>query len=819
MRKAFLLFCSFLFSATIIAQSYELKSTGEIYSDLQKLHKGMRVLYLAAHPDDENTRLISWLENSENIETAYLSLTRGQGGQNLIGDEKGDGLGVIRTYELLEARKIDGGEQFFTRAVDFGYSKSAEESFEKWGEQEVLADVVYVIRKFRPHIIVTRFPPTRAAGHGHHEASAILAEKAFEMAADSKAFPKQLKQVQPWKVTALYHNASSWWDKSLDDLTEAQLEEKQLHRMDVGVFNEVKGLGINEIASLARSKHRCQAFGTMRDRGERIEYLRLVKGDWKPSFPDDYSGMWELSPAHQGALQKVIDGFDFTDRAKNIALLEEHFASKIAQRNVWAKGNDMAQIIKAYQQILNDLTGVRVEASAPKDPVIFGDSYPVDFEAYNSSAQSVELRFSEVYGDTAFTLEAGKRVNWTRFFQSPNDVSNPYWLREPHTDLYSVIDPALFGLPFLEDERVEYSVRSGQNVIKASTVLHRKWNDRSYGEFTEPMAFVPYAHLNPERPSLIVPVGQKAEVKLLVKASKGITKQTLRAIVPSGWTIDVKEVMVTLSAGQAKEFSFMIQAEAGAEPATLGFKLKGENESVGHSAEWIRYDHIPEIVIHRLSTVKLVPVNLPAVSGRVLYIDGSGDEVDEALDLMGYEVDKRSLSGLTLEQLKSYKAVVLGIRSLNRNEELASYYSLLLDYAANGGNLIVQYNTTYDLKVKDFGPYPISLSRKRVTEEGAEAKILVAEHPVFNAPNKIGSADFDGWVQERGLYFAGEWDAKYTPLIAWHDKGEEDVKGGLLVASTGSGSFFYTGISFFRELPAGVPGAYRLLMNMIEYQN
>ncbi len=815
MRKASLLVCSLFLSFGILAQDYELKSTTQIYSDLQKLHQGMRVLYLAAHPDDENTRLISWLENAQNIETAYLSLTRGQGGQNLIGDEKGDALGVIRTYELLEARNIDGGEQFFTRAVDFGYSKSATESFEKWGREEVMADVVYVIRKFRPHVIVTRFPPSRAAGHGHHEASAILAEEAFDLAADPEAFPEQLTMVQPWQVTALYHNASSWWDKSLDEMTPEQLAEKKHHKVNIGVFNELKGLGINEIASLARSKHRCQAFGTRRDRGERFEYLHLIKGEWKANFPDDYKGVWAMSPEHQTALGEVIEGYDFTDRSKNLQLLEEKFGPKLAQRNVWAEGADMKYVMDAYRSLQLDLLGLRVEASIGKEPVVINDSYTINYEAFNSGLEPISLRFQ----DTLFTVQPGKRVNWAGKQKAPGDASNPYWLRQPHGNLYTVMDPELQGLPYLPDEAVEFAITAGPRKMQGQAVLHRKWIDRSYGEFTQPLAFVPYAHINPERASMVVPVGQETEVKVRVKAFKDIDGQKLRAILPSGWTAPETEAMVTLKKGQEQEFSFMLTPGKSATAKPMSFILQGDKESAAFSAQWIQYDHIPEHIIHRVSSVKLVPVDLPAVSGKILYIEGSGDEVDDALELMGYEVDKRSLSGMTKDQLMEYKAVILGIRALNRNEELVSYHSLLLDYAAAGGNLITQYNTTYGLKVEDFGPYPISLSRKRVTEEDSKVKLLDTKHKVLSKPNKITEKDFEGWVQERGLYFAGTWDEKnYMPLIAWHDKGEENLEGGLLVAKTGSGSFFYTGISFFRELPAGVPGAYRLLMNMIEYK-
>lgn len=820
MRRAFTLCMSLLIGSLVMAQDHELKSTTEVYKDLAKLERGLRVLYLAAHPDDENTRLISWLENSQHIETAYLSLTRGQGGQNLIGDEKGDGLGVIRTYELLEARKVDGGEQFFTRAVDFGYSKSATESFAKWGREEVLSDVIYVIRKFRPHVIITRFPPTRRAGHGHHEASAILAEEAFEKAGMGDVFPEQFEQVQPWRPMTLYFNSSSWWRQELDTMTVEQLRAEKIHRVNIGEFDPLTGLGINEIASLARSKHRCQAFGTSRDRGERFEYLQLVKGDWTDDLFESMKGMWYRAPEHKAAIRSVIDAYDFTDPAANLASVNQLIIPKISQRSLWAEDKDIAIVREQLDAIRQNLLGVRLEVYADKEPVVAGEDYPVTVEAYNAGKESAEIRFKHTLIDTSFTLEPGKRITWKEELRSMEESSCPYWLRKPHGDLYVFGSKEERGLAQLIDEQIPFTVKAAGDVMKGSTTVHRRWRDRSIGEIEQPMLFVPALTVTPSIKSMVIPVGQEMQFEIEI-----VSHQSMKNCTPGfqsipGWEIEIVDGGAkALTTGQAARLTVKVKPGADAKAADLMLAVGTPNGKADQMVTNITYDHIPNKVIHEPAKVRLVPLNLDVPGGKVLYIEGSGDEVDEAMELIGYEVDRRSLSGITVDDLQSYKAVVTGIRAYNRNDDLKAYHPVLMNYVQQGGNMIVMYNTTYDLKLEQIGPYPLQLSRERVTEEGAKANLLKAKHPVFNTPNAISQADFDGWVQERGLYFAGEWDKKYTPLIAWRDSGEEeDAQGGLLVSDYGSGHYFYTGISFFRELPAGVPGAYRLFVNMIEYQ-
>ena len=812
------LLLSMAFNAS--AQDYELKSTVDIYKDIQELQKGVRVLYLAAHPDDENTRLISWLENDQHIETAYLSLTRGQGGQNLIGDEKGDGLGVIRSYELLEARKIDGGEQFFTRAIDFGYSKSAEESFEFWGKEEVLHDVVYVIRKFRPHMIITRFPPTSRAGHGHHEASAILAEEAFDLAADPSAFPEQLTTLQPWQPEYLYHNTSSWWDKSLDDLDDAGLKERNMLRVDVGVYNDLLGYSMNEIASLARSKHRCQAFGTMRARGSQLEYLSLVKGEWTDTPFEDVQGIWKQSPGHAAALAKVVSEFNFTDRNANFENLKKNFYPMMAQRNMWAEAQDMYIVIQRINNLKSDLSGIRVEVSAGQEGVVVGSEYEVTVDVFNSSATDQTVEFKHSVIDTSVTLKSNESVTWIDSFKASNESSNPFWLANDHDGwLYGIDKNNEIGLPYKSDEIIEYLIKVDNQFVKGQSTMHRKWNDRSIGGITQPMLFVNTASINPKAKALVVPKGAQSSIDVEVLAHKDLVNVALNIKLPEGWSLDQTMENFDLKNGQRKVFSLTLSPSESAIEGAVEFSMNVDGKMISQSSSVIAYDHIPKNTIHTKASVKLVPLDLKVTpNAKVLYVDGSGDEVDEALIQMGYDVESRDLGGLTLTDLAEFKAIVVGIRAFNVNQDLASNMDMLNAYAMGGGNVIVQYNTTYGLKVDQIGPFKLDLGRSRVTDEYSEVKILDAKHPVLTTPNAISPEDWNGWVQERGLYFASEWDKAYKPLISWNDKGEDPAEGGLLVAKYGKGSFTYTGISFFRELPAGVSGAYRLFANLIEYQ-
>ncbi len=800
------------------SQDHELKSTVEVYQDLQELQRGLRVLYLAAHPDDENTRLISWLENDQHIRTAYLSLTRGQGGQNLIGDEKGDALGVIRTHELLEARKVDGGEQFFTRAIDFGYSKSAEESFEFWGRDEILHDVVYVIRQYRPHVIIARFPPTRRAGHGHHEASAILAEEAFVLASDPGAYPDQVAKMGTWSTTALYHNSSSWWDKTLDEMTEEELAAKKIHRINIGVHNDLLGLGINEIASLARSKHRCQAFGTPRRRGVQSEYLTLVKGEWTDDFPVGLQGVWSQSPSHAEGIQRMIDAYEFTDRAKNRELMHQYITPLLAQRSMWAESRDMRYVQETVAEISRQLTGIRVEAYSDEAPSVLGSSYPVRIEVYNAGNEINKIKIGAPV-DTSFEIGPSEMVELEAQMNAPDQASSPFWLRNPDEGwLYGIDKEKEIGVPYKEEVSLGYVISGKGMPINATTTVHRRWNDRSVGEIEEPLAFVPFVTLTPTVTSKVVRPGDEVELDVVLRAFESVNGLSVKVETGEGVELVEGDWPAEMAKGQERTVRLKFKINDLSSLSTVSFSATAEGRASDQAQLVIDYPHIPQQFIHTKASVNLQPLDLEFTKGKkILYVEGSGDEVDDLLEELGYTVYRTPLNELAPCELSGMDAIITGIRAFNRNEELAANMQVINEYVKQGGKLIMQYNTTYDLKVEQMGPYPLSLSRDRVTDENASVKLLKPKHPAFTTPNKMGDEDWNGWVQERGLYFAGEWDKAFEPLISWSDKGESAVNGGLVVADYGSGHVVYTGISFFRQLPAGVQGAYKLLVNLIEF--
>lgn len=799
------------------AQDYELKSTAQIYGDLLKLERGMRVLYIAAHPDDENTRLIAWLENSQHIETAYLSLTRGEGGQNLIGDEQGDALGVLRTYELLEARKIDGGEQMFTRAIDFGYSKSAEESFRFWGKDELLADVVLAIRTFRPQVIVTRFPPDRNAGHGHHEASALLAAEAFDLAADPKAFADQLTVCEPWQATVLYQNTSSWWRKELDAKTDAELSAGKIHKLNIGVFDPISALGVNEIAAMARSKHRCQAFGTPRSRGAQFEYLQFVKGKWSPSLFNDIETDWKQSPEHRQAIKEVVNLYSFTDPDKNIGLWKEYVAPKLMQRSMWAEAADMKGIQQKANNISQQLMAVRVEAFADKDPVVLGAEYGITIQVYNGGTKAVNVKFSQSEIDTAVSVEPGAQVEFKRTLKAPDEPNQPFWLAGKNGNLYSHKDLKLRTLAKTKNHEITYVIE-GALRANGATELHRRWNDRSVGEITQPMLFVPQVSVDLSTAELLVP--KNASVPYSITLTANADLEAVQLSIGSGGGNSQPEIAIgPMKKGQVITKELNVQYDSSKASREMKFTAKSATASNATGMQVIKYEHVPELALFEPAIIQVKTLEIAPASGKILYIEGSGDKVDEALESIGYTVDRKNIRDLSIEQMREYKAVITGVRAFNTNDDLSANQNKLFEYAEQGGNVVVQYNTTFDLKVKQVAPYELKIGRSRVTEEDAEATALVKNHAVFNTPNVIGKSDWEGWVQERGLYFAESWDSvQFTPLITWNDQGEEPQKGGLLLAKHGKGSYFYTGISFFRELPAGVPGAYRLLVNMIEYK-
>ncbi|MCW5899333.1 MAG: PIG-L family deacetylase [Flavobacteriales bacterium] len=801
----------------------------EILHRMQKLNVLGSVLYIVAHPDDENTRLIAWLANGKKVRTGNLSLTRGDGGQNLIGPELGDALGIIRTQELMEARRIDGGEQFFTRAVDFGYSKTAAESFDKWGKQEVLSDVVRVIRMFRPDVIITRFAPDRSAGHGHHEASAILAEEAFDLAGDPKAFPEQLEQgLEPWQPRRLFFNGSTWWKKDLADIAKS---DPDWFSVDVGGYDPLLGLSYTEIAGRSRSMHKSQGFGAAETRGESLEYLKLIKGD-RPKTKDIFEGIdmtWGRvgRPEIARSITEMMSAFDLKDPSKSIAALE-----RIRQAVDRPKNSKLERKVSLQlEELLRVCSGMVVESLLPSGTIAGGDATTYDLQAVDRGGLGYEVR-NIVVGFREPDRQPVTVPPWGKVERKMSDPRTldvpdmPYWLDLSHGDLHVPTDAAYIGMPILPGNlygQMDIVIPGAAPIRSGLSPMH-KWVDRVAGERIRPVYVTPVASVIPKSDVLIATGGTQSitvEVEALTDSLTGQLNVTL----PEGWgtTKDLKLVHIA-KRNERQGFTFQLMPSANAKGGPVKFEFSGPKGKADRTLHEIDYPHIMPQVYYTPAEVKLVPLDVKSTAKRVGYVKGAGDEVPQAMEQLGVVVEFIEPASAKLEELKKYDAIVTGIRAYNATKGMKELHPLLLRYVEEGGTLIVQYNTTprffsgasdFQIDPATLGPHPFTIGRGRVTVEEAPPTFLDPKHALLNTPNTITAADFEGWVQERGLYFATDFGTHYTPLIAWNDPGEEPLNGALIVADHGKGRFIYTGISFFRQLPAGVPGAYRLFANLI----
>jgi len=804
-------------------------NAAEILHKMQKLQVLGSVLYIVAHPDDENTRLIAWLANGKKVRTGNLSLTRGDGGQNLIGPELGDALGIIRTQELMEARRIDGGEQFFTRAVDFGYSKNAAESFEKWGKQEVLSDVVRVIRTFRPDVIITRFPPTREAGHGHHEASAILAAEAFDLASDPKAFPEQLKEgLEVWQPRRLFFNGSTWWKKDLADIVK---NNPDWFSVDVGGYDPLLGLSYTEIAGRSRSMHKSQGFGAAETRGESLDYLHFEKGD-KPKTKDIFEGIdltWGAIPGGasvQRELDGMISAFQPAFPQKSLFLLYNltrslHSICYKAKKECWWSNLKANEI----ETLMRSVSGVVVEGTSPSPMIALDDSLTVTF-SFVQRAQEPPLKIEAFTDIDMAQLRLDQQLQWNkvstadlRYKADYGVVDEPHWLSKPHGTLYDT-ERDFRNAPSTQRLPHFYNSITGSDSLFMPGDLNvmYKWVDRVKGELIRPVYITPVASVVPKVNNLIARGGTQ-QVSVDVEALTDSLTGQLNITLPEGWgtTKDIKRVNIAKRNGR-QTITFQLMPGDNAKPGAAHFEFVGAKGKADRTLHEIDYPHIMPQVYYTPAEVKLVPLDVKTTAKFVGYIKGAGDDVPQAIEQLGAIVDFIEPETATLENITKYDAIVVGIRAYNNNQGMKAFNPVLMKYVENGGTVVVQYTTrTNDMVLPDslIGPYPFKLTRDRVTVEEAPPTFLAKDHPLLNSPNKITATDFDGWVQERGLYFCGSLDPHYTPLIAWNDPGEQPLNGGLITCDHGKGRYVYTGISFFRQLPAGVPGAYRLFANLI----
>ncbi|HEY1582582.1 MAG TPA: PIG-L family deacetylase [Chthoniobacterales bacterium] len=791
---------------------------------LEKLNVLGRALYVAAHPDDENTGLISYWANGALYDAAYLSLTRGDGGQNLIGPELREELGVIRTQELLAARRIDHGRQFFTRANDFGFSKSADETLRIWDRDKVLADVVWVIRKYRPDIVVTRFPTNDTQTHGHHTASAILAGEAFRAAADPKRFPEQLQFVQPWQPTRLLWNS---WESFRARQRNQTPDFTGLIGLEAGGYQPLLGKSYPEIAAASRSMHKSQGFGVEVERGGRKEYFKFLDG--KPVGDDDiFSGIdttWSRVPKAAGVgekIQQILQNFDDTQPWKSIpALLAVRKILRGLDRDSWVseKLSDLDSVIAAC-------LGLHLEAVTEKPEAQPGENLQLQIEAINRSP--VEVRFvalrvleNGVTTSVDKALPPNELVTEKNSITLPQDLpySQPYWLREAGTvGTYTVSDQRLIGRP--ENPApfpIEVTLQVGAEKIAYSLDPRFRKVDRVAGEVSAPLVIAPPAFVQLPRSVFVFGNEKSKTITLRVIAAADKFSGNVALAAPAGWGIEPASIPVQLDGAESETSCvFHVTPPAVASEGILrAVFISAGNRTPACSREQIVYPHIEPQTLISPTQAKIVRAKIENKAPLVGYIPGAGDAIPESLGEIGSEVKILSDAEIKAANLARFDAVVLGVRAYNVHpERIASWYPELLAYARQGGVVLVQYNTTPGPKPNEL-PHPLRVSHDRVTDENAPVRILAPDHPVMNFPNKITEKDFDGWVQERGLYFPEQWDGAWTPILSSHDPGEKPLDGGLLVTRCGKGWFIYTGYSWFRELPAGVPGAYRIFANMI----
>ncbi|NND07062.1 MAG: PIG-L family deacetylase [Saprospiraceae bacterium] len=804
-------------------------TSSEVFSAIQKSQVLGSVLYVAAHPDDENTRLISHFANKEHMLTTYLSLTRGDGGQNLIGTHISELLGVIRTQELLKARSTDGGEQLFSRANDFGYSKHPDETLQVWDRDKVLADVVWAIRKTQPDIIVNRFDH-RTAGrtHGHHTASAILSYEAFTLAGQQDVYSDQLDYVDVWTPTRQFFNTSWFFYGSRDKF--AQADKSNMVSVDIGAYYPVSGKSNNEIAAASRSFHKSQGFGATGSRGSEMEYIEWVQGEEISPEDDPFKGINTTWSRIQGGapigtmLKKIEDHYDVANPEKSIPDLLAVYAAIEAMPN---DGFWVPRKLADIREIIRWCSGLFMEAVATDYSAAPGQNISFKVEAINRSPIELSLsNLSTNVGDVDTTLKHPLSNNEANSFafdlKIPNqlDYSSPYWLQKPGTvGMYTVDDQAKIGKP--EAQRpivIQYTVSIDGHSLAYKTPLVYKYNDPVKGEVYRPFEVSPPIYLNFVESVQIFNGSDAKQIDLVVKAGANDLSGAVRLSAPDGWSISPSDIHVDLKEkGEEQLLSFQVTAPGQASEGLVSaaFTRDGESQQFHFSATIIDYDHIPTQTILKPASIKVVGLDLAKEGDKVGYIMGAGDKVPEFLRQIGYEVTLLNEEDLSTDRLQNFDAVVVGIRAYNTKERLRFYQNILLEYVAEGGTMIVQYNTNRRLKIDSVAPYTLTISRDRVTVEEAEVRIIAPDHPIVNYPNKITAADFDGWVQERGLYFANEWDEKFTPIFSSNDPGESPKEGGMLVAQHGKGWYVYSGYSWFRELPAGVPGAYRIFANML----
>jgi LmbE family N-acetylglucosaminyl deacetylase len=783
----------------------------DIKQSFKKLNVLGSVLYVAAHPDDENTRLLAYLAQEKHYRTGYLSMTRGDGGQNLIGNDQSEELGLIRTQELLAARRVDGAEQFFTRANDFGFSKGPEETLKIWDKEKVLSDVVWVIRKFRPDIIICRFPTTGEGGHGHHTSSAILAQEAFTAAADPKRFPEQLAYVQPWQAKRLLWNTFNFGG--------ANTTAENQFKIDVGVYNPLLGKGYGEIAADSRSNHKSQGFGSAKQRGSSFEYFRTILGDAPTTdLMDGINTTWNRvreGNAIESTLSAISKSFDENNPSGSVPSLVRLLSSVEKLSDAYwkeQKGNELKNLIAAC-------AGLWFEAYATEPAYAIGDQISIRSQVIDRYNDQVKLNSITAGSTQAITQNIP--ANQLQSFDSKmvaEKITQPYWLQSPHTlGSYNIPDPLVVGNPENPDlPKVTFSFIIDGKPISYDRRLYYKFVDPVRGEVYQPVDIAPPVTANLDNSVYLFKDTRPQNISVKLKSFTN-SSGTIALKAPAGWRILPQNVsFIDKKKGDEWTETFMVT------PLDLNTKAEAiyaettvNGKAYQMALKRIAYDHIPAITYFPPAKAHLLKIDIDIPGKNIGYIIGAGDMVPDALRQLGYKVTILNENDIMKGNLSGYDAIVTGVRAYNVNDRMAIEQPKLLEYVKNGGNLVVQYNNNAGLVTNNIGPYPFKPVNQRVTDENATVTVTDPQSPLLNYPNKITPADFDGWVQERGLYFVTNIDPKYQAPIQMNDTGEAPNKGSVITTDYGKGRFTYTSLSFFRQLPAGVPGAYRLFINLL----
>lgn len=825
LKKLFVPLLLFVVGFTsLTAQQPSKPTASEIYHNLQKVNFIGSALYIAAHPDDENTRLISYLANDVKARTAYLSLTRGDGGQNLVGPEIRELLGVIRTQELLAARRTDGGQQLFTRANDFGYSKHPDETLAIWNKDEVLGDVVRAIRKFKPDVIINRFDH-RSPGstHGHHTSSAMLGVEAFDLLNDASKYPSSAKMYGIWQPKRLFFNTSWWFYGSREKFETA--DKTNLVEVETGNYYPALGLSNGEIASLSRSMHKSQGFGSTGSRGGQTEYLEFLKGD----FPDDKTNIFdgidtswnrlEGGAAIGAILNPLEENFNFQNPSAMVPQLTQAYELVKNLKDTHWRDIKLQQL----ETLILDCGGIFLEAVANTNAINPNGTYEVSIEAVNRSTYPVILNsIKSVSGEILLSAGQALLPNEKKEFNltitsTSSQVSAPYWLNDKGSLGMYKAPETMIGLPETPaPEQVVFEMQLSRTQIPVIRDVVYKFNDPVKGEVYQPLEVLPAVTSSIPEKVLIFSTSESRQVPVTVTAGHDNINGSVTLQHPKGWQVTPAQGVFNIEKkGQSQTLQFTVTPPEDQSEGYLRSLAQMGDQFFDRELVTIDYDHIPFQRVLLPSEAKIVRIGIEKKGQNIGYIEGAGDAIPQSLREIGYDVTTIPPTEIIANNLKQYDAIVVGIRAYNTVPELAFKQAELNAYVENGGTLLLQYNTAHRMVTKDIAPYPITLSRDRVTDEFSAVKILAPNHAVLNKPNKITQKDFEGWVQERGLYFPNEWDEKFTPILGMNDKEYEESQGALLVAPFGKGHYIYTGLSFFRELPAGVPGAYRLFANLL----